>query len=421
MNPVGQEPPEVHDSSGHQNHASIRNRGHVKKDQPPIIGPGRSYHLTSPGHLELGTLGEFASRMAAGFYLGFDIQLEGSAEQTLCGTQDGNRTALLVTYNANRERHRLAVTVRDEQGKTLSGYAQLSKLSAKRVLISVDPSTNGLGISEINLCRADVTRQVVFLARNRPVAFNTFRHPFLFGGHNIDGQVRCYFRGRVSQLFAVPEKVLSSSKLTLLADTSWSDIEGRYGQRLVLPANNERRELFVDDVGKLRPFATRDLLSKAEMRDASVVLYRWLFDTHPVLQDICDELGIQLSLPGDSARTKLYNRQIVADQPIYAQSLRLGRNALFGFDWVPLKEFGDGGAFIVNGHSVAHEAFVKFVRNKLGGGHYDPRDRTKWQKDLAALSVYVGDEPALNHHMKHLIGAILDALDSCGILQQLTP
>lgn len=91
--PVGQEPPDVHDSSGHQKHAWTRNRGHVKKDQPPIIGPGRSYHLTSPGHLEVGTLGEFANRMAAGFYLGFDIQPEGSEEQTLCGTQDGNRTA----------------------------------------------------------------------------------------------------------------------------------------------------------------------------------------------------------------------------------------------------------------------------------------------------------------------------------------
>lgn len=414
--------PDIIDSSGNENHGWTRNPDHIKKNQPPILGGGKSYHLRPPGYLELGGFGDSGNLMNAGFYLGFDIQPEGAEELAVCGTENKNGSALLIRYNVSGAQRRLQVDVRDEEGKSLSAYAQLSDSAGKRVFVSVDPSENAIVIAEINLYRGEFRRDIIYVAQERPTNFNAFKHPIIYGGYNFGGQKHGTFRGRVSQTFFVPNEVLTNSKLEQFTEVSWSDIEGIYGQRQKLPASLERRNCFEDDLEKLQRWTTQRRLSRTQMRDASVILYRWLFDRHPILQDLCDELGIQLSFPGVSERGKVYHAAIEKSKPAYAQSFQIGRKSMFGFQWVPLKEFGYERAFIIEGHLISHEAFVKFVRNKLGGGHFDAVDRKKWQKDLAKdlaiLEAYKGRISALHHHMKQIVGAVLDTVDACGISRQ---
>ena len=150
-----------------------------------------------------------------------------------------------------------------------------------------------------------------------------------------------------------------------------------------------------------------------------MVLYKWLCDRHPLLQDLCDELGIQLSFPGESGRGRAYNEVITKDKPVYAQPIRIGTQSIFGFKWVSLKQFLSDMAFVTDGHPVLHDAFVKFVRHKLGGAHFDDVDRAKWQRELAELPVFVMDSKAINFHMKQLVRSVLEAVEGCRIESQL--
>lgn len=63
---------------------------------------------------------------------------------------------------------------------------------------------------------------------------------------------------------------------------------------------------------------------------------------------------------------------------------------------------------------------MNFVYNVLGGGgHFDTKQRTKWQRELAALNVHVHNTHAMNHHMRQLLSNVLLAIDACGVEKQL--
>lgn len=68
------------------------------------------------------------------------------------------------------------------------------------------------------------------------------------------------------------------------------------------------------------------------------------------------------------------------------------------------------------GYSVSWAAFIKFVRNKLGGGHFDPDDRQRWQRDLNELATKtdIDGEPWLEAKMLNLVRALIVAADGCG-------
>jgi hypothetical protein len=75
-------------------------------------------------------------------------------------------------------------------------------------------------------------------------------------------------------------------------------------------------------------------------------------------------------------------------------------------------------AFWVSGEQkVSWEAFLKFVRNKLGGGHFDPDERKRWQRQLDAMAreTRIGGEAWLDVKMLVLARALLFAADSCGL------
>ncbi len=67
---------------------------------------------------------------------------------------------------------------------------------------------------------------------------------------------------------------------------------------------------------------------------------------------------------------------------------------------------------------VSWAAFVAFVRNKLGGGHFDPDDRKRWQEELAALTTEtkVDGEEWLGVKMLTLARALRFGVESSGFM-----
>jgi hypothetical protein len=98
-----------------------------------------------------------------------------------------------------------------------------------------------------------------------------------------------------------------------------------------------------------------------------------------------------------------------------------GTRAPHGHVWQPLGPFGEEIAFHVEGHSVSHRSFVRLVRHKLGGAHFDIEDRKKWQRDLKAYSdrIQLSGSQAINYQMKSLLEAVCEAIEGCGIELQL--
>ena len=89
-------------------------------------------------------------------------------------------------------------------------------------------------------------------------------------------------------------------------------------------------------------------------------------------------------------------------------------------DWVPLSAFRDDVACWLGGSGtiVTWAAFIKFVRNKLGGGHYDPDDRRAWQRQLAELARQekVGSEAWLAETLMTLVRSLIIAADGSGVV-----
>ena len=170
---------------------------------------------------------------------------------------------------------------------------------------------------------------------------------------------------------------------------------------------SEHVNRFRQDLGRLRRWGSQSVLTRDDLDDASLLVYRWLFDKHPVLVDLCTLLGVQLWLPGMSAREQAYVDAVDALGPAFRVQGVIGMNSPFGLAWRPLTAWRRESGFHVDGHGVAREALVRFVRNKLGAGHFDQVERTKWQRDLTALSssLIVMGQDALSYQMRAIVGS----------------
>jgi hypothetical protein len=413
------ETPDVVDASGNKNHGRTVNPTRVRKGLAPILGEGATCHLHAEGYIEGGTLGQFGTGLSSGFHLGMDVQPEDDKHLTLCGTGVSGKTSFAVFLNASDAGRRLQVEVRDDYGRTLMGFTQLSGWPAKRLFISVDPPKNQIRFSEVNLHEGNSELETIYIKSENPCHFSNFSHALLLGGFNLDGVRQGSYTGRLGNFYLNGNGSLSDERLEKYRRASREDITSIYGNRPKVTPSQERRAVFTDDLSKLKKWLTQPSLSDSEMRDASVILYRWLSDKHALLQDLCDELGIQLSLPGESDAARGYHEAVQKDKPAYAQPVHIGRRSILGFKWVPLNQFLNDTAFVVEGHVVTHDAFIKFVRSKLGGGHFDEVDRRKWQKTLAVLPVYLGSDRAMNFHMKQVLHSVLDSIEGCGVEPQI--
>lgn len=391
----------------------------VRLYQPPILGVGASVRFLEGGHTVLGTLGDFGSQLARGFTLRIDLQSEKKTEQVICGSLESNRTGFAITYNDSNTPHRIKIHIRDDSGKELIATADLSDRAGKRLFLRIYPPNNRVTITELT-SQSYGERSTSYLVKDGPQEFSNFDAPIILSGCMSDGIRRGDFIGRIAQV-ELWNVELGDDQVDDLKIATFTEIASTYGQRSVISPDIERREVFLDDLAKLRQWNSQTSLAKSSARDASTVIFKWLFDRHPLLLDLCDEVGIQLSLPGTSKEEKRYIDKVFRLMPSFYQLGVVGAGAPHGFIWKPLAMFREDIAFQVEGHTVTHESFVKLVRHKLGGTHFDKADRRKWQRDLKAYSdqMRLGEVDAICYQMKMLIKAVIQAVEGCGIEQQL--
>ncbi len=99
----------------------------------PIFGADLCCFLRQDRHIRVPTLGNFGASLGTGFYLGIDIQPEGTQEQIILGSGSTQGTTLLLRYNDEGSPGVLSLELRDEDGRRLSAIAQASELAAKRL------------------------------------------------------------------------------------------------------------------------------------------------------------------------------------------------------------------------------------------------------------------------------------------------
>lgn len=221
----------------------------------------------------------------------------------------------------------------------------------------------------------------ISLERGESPSFGGLSHPLALGGIDDAGVARGSFVGRLAH-FALWERPLDPRRVPAYRSASISRSLEDLPSARPSPMDEEGRALFLDDVARLVQLTDKGSLSRSETRDISILASRWLSDHRPLLHRVADHYGTQISLPDLSPLREVHQR-IIEDRPIF----------LFSSDrWE-----GD---------------------HKLGGGHFDPDDRKRWQKELNALATetQVGGEQWLDVKMLTLARALRFAVESCGFV-----
>jgi hypothetical protein len=382
----------------------------IRHGLPPIVGAdGGSAWLRTPGHVRFEPT-FVPSDVGDGIYLGVDVQPDSPSEQTVLGTMRTGGSALLLVLNAGGVPRRLSVLLRDEDGRSLLVDADGSGSVARRLVITAQPRVNAIQVFEIQPWSSSSPATPLPsrpMRQESPTRF-VFDQPVALGGCYEDGQPSRSFAGRVAELY-VGRLAAPGPDVAVLAAASGNPTNLSH-MGLAEPSA-EIRQRFMRDLAQLRSWVGRPMTPET-MDAASLLFYRWLFSRTPVLATICRSYGIQLWLPGQSARARRYEEAVLDLSPtILVRGTRQPDGAM-GSEWATLDNWRSQPVFSMGSTHVSGEQFIKFVRNKLGAGHFDEADRTRWQRDL--LSVTEGlrlmDQTALEFQMNSIATEVLIAV-----------
>lgn len=221
------------------------------------------------------------------------------------------------------------------------------------------------------------------------------------------------YRGRVAEVAAF-DKLLSDESIDACRRASLAANPTDVPQFQPGALDYEGREILLDDYEQLVRWHNAGRLNRSELRAASVLAHLWLLDHRPLLQLASDHYGGMISCPDLRRSDALAQRRIELDTPLWSPETE------HEGDWVPLATFRDDLACWLGQSStvVSWTAFIKFVRNKLGGGHFDPDDRQLWQRQLIQLvrKIEIDGEPWLAATMLTLVRSLILAADGSGLI-----
>jgi hypothetical protein len=378
----------------------------IRQALPPIVGDeGGSVWIGGPGHVRVAEL-TLPADVADGISLGLDMQPDSGAEQVVLGTGKAGGTALRLTVNQGDTPGRLSLLLRDEDGRSLVVHAQGSRSVARRLMVSVKPRANEVLFYEnqpwaVHPGTALASEPEVTDAPGRFV----FDQPFAMGGWVEDGERRGSYAGRLAQVF-IGAGVLDESRVAALAEISTNPC-GLAASDLGRPSS-ELRSRFARDIERLRGWYRQPAMTLDDMDDSSVLASRWVLDKRRILPTLCSLFGVQLWLPGASERSRDYVRAALQLEPSLMVSGAFGPHSSLGFEWVTLEFWLSEPAFHVQDRAVTRSEFIKFVRHKLGGAHFDEVVREKWQRDLlsATAGLRLLDQDALAFQMGAIVGEL---------------
>lgn len=396
--------------------SQLRMEGQVLTGQPPIVGDeDASAYLARDAYIYGDTLGEFGSRIEEGFCFLFDIQSDSFEEQILLGSGVTNRTAFRIRLNADGVPNRIETMLRDDEGKVLAGYADTSASRAKRLMCTADPRSNLLAFFELQPW-IDDNLQPHYTKQDGPIRCSNLIHPLIMGGWNLDGHREGFYVGRMANIAMFNRwYTKKATKRFRKASTNPTQLP-LLGQ--VPPPTSEQLIRLDSDIKKLQKISQKQLMEYDDFFDASIILYRWFLDTHPMIKDACEAYGIQLWFYGKSDTERKYSQVVLDDSPIYYQKSSFGSDSLFGFKWVPLEVFLQEESFFVDKNHISHRYFIELVRNKLGGAHFD-KDRSASQRRLLELAnqLRLMNQKALYYQMHQLVRGVMESLKACGVFE----
>jgi hypothetical protein len=332
---------------------------HLIQGIAPIFGKDPCCFIAGGAHIQL-PLASLGSKLLDGFCLLVDIQPEGSAPSVLLRAGVSGKTSLIVHYHEGGKKNRIRCDVCDDDGRILSGGAQLSKYAAKRLIICGDVRNNKIDFHEFNIHALDMATKVCYSARDSPMNFSEFSQDMILGGKPVNGDCVCAISTKIAN-FAAWDRLLEKEEIEAILGAIKRDLNHFYGKHAyIVNESSERRSVFRDDMNKIRTWAQKSSLAGADTRDAAIILYRWLFDRHPMLQDLCNEIGIQLTFPGPTDLRNSFYRFDVLKQATLMMIGKLGKRNLLGFQWVPLAKFKRDTVMMAGGTSVSVEMLIKF-------------------------------------------------------------
>jgi len=378
--------------------------------QAPIVGEEGCIHLDGEGYISVPLQG--ADIIDGGLSFALDCQTAEPVEQVVFCNRQADGVALGMTIHADNQRGRVRFEVGDAQGRAFIARAETSGSIGKRLLCTITPSQNELSVVELQPWASGQPADISIERAESP-SLGSLDHPLVLGGLSEEGAESGSFVGRLAH-FAIWDHPLDSSRVPDFRRSSISRPLEDLPTARPVSMDEEGRALFLDDYDRLVQFTGQGPLSRAETRDVSLIAFRWLCDRRPLLHRLADHYGAQISLP-DLSPLRESHREITKDKPTFLFTLDRWEG-----DWLAPSAFLTDSTFWLGQaqRDVSWVAFIAFVRNKLGAGHFDPDDRKRWQKELKDLATEtrVGAEQWLNVKMLSLAKALRFSVESCGFV-----
>jgi hypothetical protein len=378
--------------------------------EAPVVGEEGCVRFGNR-YVELQTPGAF---MAGGFTLLLDLQPDVLTEQIVLGVRESGGSSLVLKSNVDDEIGRLRLEVGDRRGRMLVGDVLASEGLGKRIIVRVTPEDNEIAVAELQPWGPEEDAQILLRRQDGPRDLPAFTRPLILSGASNDGMRDGAFRGRLAE-FAVFDRLLDPSRTAEYRQASLTRSVSDLPVLRQGALDNEVREIFRDDYAKLNRWREQGRLTRAEMREAAAIAHMWLCDRHPLLHRFADHYGLQISLP-DMHPLRHFSEVARQSNPVfmYHQDRWEGQ-------WLAPSRFLNDMAFWLAEHrEVPWIAFIKFVRNKLGGGgHFDPEDRKRWQRDLQLMAreTKIAGEEWMNVKMFALVRALAATAESCGLAE----
>jgi hypothetical protein len=336
-----------------------------------------------------------------------DAQLEGSGlHPSIRAEGDGQ------TFSVDLERDEAGVKAHLKVGlaeQWLRGVAQLSPTTGKRMSFRFAGDGRVAVVDELQPWGSRV-RAEIYLQPAEPLDRDWVG--VRIGGTSVELPGTSY-RGRIAN-FVIYPRLLPDEKLEKLRASSAPPDRPDLPRFQPGALDPDGLHIVLDDYRRLVSWHNAGTLSRRDLRDASVLAHLWVLDRRPLLQRASDHFGALLSFP-DLRRAQTLAARIDEDKPALWWP-----ETEHDSDWVPLTTFRDDLACWLGerDHVVTWGAFVKFVRNKLGGGHFDPDDRQRWQSELNELArkTEVEGEPFLVATMLTLVRSLIMAADGSGFV-----
>lgn len=298
----------------------------------------------------------------------------------------------------------------EEGDRAYSGRVALSSAVGKRLMVRYDLAKRSVAVAELQPWATPHVAGSTQLSPAQPMIRNW--KGLRLGGESGEEPGQSY-RGKVAE-FAVFDRRLPDSRLPVYR------AESKLQRRVDGPEfdegalDSEGIDLLVDTYRELEKMQLAGSLTSSELRNAASIAFLWTLDRRPLLQRASDRFGVLLRLP-DLKRSEALDHSVRQAKP----GLWLPDHDPSG-NWMALRGFNSDLACWLGAidHEVSWEAFIKFVRNKLGAGHYDPSDRRRWQVELDALArqTQVNGVPWMASTMLILVHSLLHAVQSTGII-----